>query len=87
MILKDRHRSDYDKGHNKHNKRDREPYRRFNKGCCSFGLSCKFDHHCSVKKCGKFGQAAHICRLRYKQTSNSGESGSSGARVPDNSDK
>ena len=74
MLLKDRLRNDYfqrnsfgnngnngnvSKGGNK-----REPCRRFNKGQCTHGLSCKYDHRCSVKKCGKFGHGAHICRLR-----------------------
>ena len=30
---------------------------------CMFSLSCKFDHGCSVPKCGKFVHGAHICRL------------------------
>ena len=50
--------------------RDSEPCRRFNKGRCTFGLSCKFDHRCSVKKCGKFGHGAHQCRLRESSNSN-----------------
>ena len=57
MILKDRLRSGdnafFQKGNfaaGKGNKKDREPCRRFNKGRCTFGLSCKFDHRCSVKK-------------------------------------
>ena len=67
MILKDRIRSDQgpQKGGNgdKVNKRDREPCRRFNRGKCTFGLSCHFDHCCSVPECGKFGHSAHVCRL------------------------
>ena len=55
-------------------KRDQEPCRRFNKGRCSYGLSCKFDHRCSVKKCGKWGHGAHICRVRLaEQNSGNGE--------------
>ena len=42
----------------------REPCRRYNKGKCTFGLSCNCDHRCSVPKCGKFGHGAHICRMR-----------------------
>ena len=69
MLLKDRVKNNnslFQKGHlpgGKQNKKDREPCRRFNKGKCTFGLSCKFDHRCSVPKCGKFGHGAHICRL------------------------
>ena len=55
-------------GGNRQNKKDKEPCRRFNKGKCTFGLACKFDHHCSVKKCGKFRHGAHICRLRASET-------------------
>ena len=33
---------------------------RFNRGRCSYGMNCKFDHRCNV--CMKFGHGAHICR-------------------------
>ena len=33
-----------------------------------FVLSCKFDHRCSVRKCGKFGHGAHVFRLRNSQS-------------------
>ena len=33
---------------------------RFNKGKCTAGLSCKYDHRCL--ECGKFGHGEHICR-------------------------
>ena len=65
-LLKDRLCNEhqfFQKGNGK-NKRDREPCRRFNKGRCSNGLSCKFDHRCSIDRCRKFGHGAHICRLR-----------------------
>ena len=42
----------------------KEICKRFNRGTCTYGLRCKFDHHCAVKKCGKFGHGAHICRKR-----------------------
>ena len=66
MILKDRLRGESSYSHkgNRQNKRDREPHKRFNRGKCSYGLSCKFDHRCSVPKCGKFGHGAHICRMK-----------------------
>ena len=83
MLMKDRVRNDnsyFNKGTPK-SKRDREPCRRFNKGRCTFGLSCKFDHRCSVKKCGKFGHGAHICHLRNTEGEGgkTGESSGSGA--------
>ena len=76
MILRDRIRNEnsfFQRGHfnskggNSGNKRDKEPCRRFNRGHCTFGLSCKYDHRCSVPKCGKFGHGAHICRLRLAE--------------------
>ena len=70
MILKDRIR--HDGGGNNHhrggNGKKKEPCKRFNQGRCIFGLSCKFDHRCSVKNCGKFGHGAHICRMRDTTT-------------------
>ena len=38
--------------------------KRFNKGICTKGFSCKYDHRCAVPECGKFGHGAHICRLK-----------------------
>ena len=49
-------------------KKDREPCRHFNKGRCTYGLSCHYDHRCSVKKCRKFGHGVHICHLRNTET-------------------
>ena len=34
--------------------------KRFNKGKCSFGAGCRFEHRC--KYCKKFGHGMHICR-------------------------
>ena len=39
-----------------------EPCKHFNKGLCTAGASCKYDHRCMVKECGKWGHGAHICR-------------------------
>ena len=73
ILLKDWLRNDngyFQRGHfsgngsGHQNKKDKEPCRRFNRGRYTFGLSCKYDHRCSVPKCGKFGHRAHICRLR-----------------------
>ena len=41
----------------------KEICKRFNKGKCTYGRGCKFDHRCAIKHCGKFGHGAHICRL------------------------
>ena len=66
IYLKDRLRND---GHNFHgsggmpsNKRKKDACKRFNKGLCTAGLSCKYDHQCLG--CGKFGHGAHICRRK-----------------------
>ena len=69
MLLKDRlrNKNSFFQCGGRQNKRDKEPCRRFNKGRCTFGLSCKYDHRCSVKKCGKFGHGAHICHLRHTE--------------------
>ena len=32
---------------------------RFNRGKCSYGMNCKFNHRCGV--CSKFGHGAHSC--------------------------
>ena len=70
MLLKDRLRNDnsfFQKGSfgsgGKQNRKDKEPCKRFNKGRRTFGLSCRYDHRCSVKKCEKFGHGAHVCQL------------------------
>ena len=39
----------------------KEPCHRFNKGLCMAGTSCKYDHRCTVKTCGKWGHGTHIC--------------------------
>ena len=43
-------------------KHKKEICKHFNKGLCSAGKSCKYDHRCL--ECGKFGHSAHICRKR-----------------------
>ena len=42
----------------------KEPCWWFNVGKCNKGNSCKYEHWCTVEKCGKFGHGAHICRKR-----------------------
>ena len=76
MLLKDRVRNNnnslFQKGSG--GKKRGEPCRRFNRGKCTFGLSCRYDHRCAVKKCGKFGHGAHICRLRHTEGDDHGHS-------------
>ena len=63
MILKDRIKS-HGGFHLKGGKGGRkEICKRFNKGCCAYGLACRYDHCCTIKKCGKYRHGAHICRL------------------------
>ena len=47
-----------------------EPCRRFNRGKCNFGPSCKYEHRCSYNSCAKFGHAFVNCRkaIADKQT-------------------
>ena len=69
MILKDRIKQfDHQQkvGHGSGYKQKKEICKHFNKGLCTAGLSCKYDHHCL--ECGKFGHGAHICQKR-NQTS------------------
>ena len=54
----------FQKGSHSGGKKRGEPCNRFNKGICMYGLSCHYDHHCSVKSSGKWGHGVHICRLR-----------------------
>ena len=83
MLLKDRIHNDNayfqcggGGGFGKQNKKSGEICKRLNRGNCTFGLSCRYEHHCSVPKCGKFGHGAHICRLRLatEAQANSGSS-------------
>ena len=46
-------------GFRRNGQKVKENCRRFNKGKCPNGASCKYDHRCN--KCGKFGHGAHIC--------------------------
>ena len=38
----------------------KEICKRFNKGKCTSGYKCNYDHRCLI--CGKFGHGVHICR-------------------------
>ena len=69
MILKDRVKTDGNyRGvsgfkNNRSGGGHKEICKQFNRGKCTFGLSCRYDHRCAVPKCGKFGHGAHICHL------------------------
>ena len=76
MILKDRLKNDNSYFQNRNHPRNgkgKEICRRFNKGHCSFRLSCRYDHRCSVPKCGKYSHGEHQCRNR-NQNQNGQES-------------
>ena len=64
MILKERLRNDYNKtgSFNSSKGGKKETCKRFNKGKCTSGLSCRYEHKCL--NCGKFGHGAHICRKK-----------------------
>ena len=75
MYFKDRLKSYPNRGGfgNHGFKKKKDECRRFNKGTCTTGASCRYDHRCT--ECGKFGHGAHICRRRLnKQGSNSSNS-------------
>ena len=55
-------------------KTKKEACKRFNRGQCTAGLSCKYKHRCTVPECGKFGHGAHICRKRNNQSNPSNAS-------------
>ena len=50
----------------------KEICKRFNKGKCTQGYRCHYDHRCL--NCGKFGHGAHICRAN-KNNESPGHSG------------
>ena len=47
-------------GHDNKRGRAHKICRKFNRGCCTYGSSCKFEHQCSY--CFKLGHAAVNCR-------------------------
>ena len=67
------------------NKRSGEICKCFNKGRCMFGLSCRYEHRCSVPKCRKYGHGAHICRLRNQSMESGDKETSSSMDVSTNS--
>ena len=74
MCLKDRIKGmsdDYRSGSSARKNRKGEACKCFNKGKCTAGLSCKYNHRCTVPDCGKFGHGAHICHKRNQNTNSS----------------
>ena len=51
------------------NKNKKDPCWKFNRGKCTYSLSCRFDHRCAL--CSKFGHGSHICRRANRNTNNS----------------
>ena len=84
MYLKDRIKIDESRKHGGsnggNNYKKKEPCQRYNKGLCTAGSACRYEHCCTVPGCGKFGHGAHICRKRIKGDSgaDSSQGGSSG---------
>ena len=76
MCLKDQ--ISHDHNQNKYGsgaKIRKEICQRFNRGQCSNGRNCKYDHRCL--ECGKFGHGAHICRnKKSKESTTTGIGGS-----------
>ena len=81
MCLKDRIRQTADStsaGNQQQQKnKSSEICHRFNKGKCTYGMNCRYQHRCSLPKCGKYGHGAHICRRRHDANSGWTESGKS----------
>ena len=57
--------------------------KRFNKGRCTFGSRCRFEHHCTY--CFKFGHGFHNCRKRaadYKERESNKQNGGHHQNAP-----
>ena len=65
----------------------KEPCRRFQRGNCSYGINCIYDHRCNI--CNKWGHGAHICRRRsgYNEGENRRSSGGQGYSSGNNQNK
>ena len=63
------------------NGKDREICWLFNKGHCSYGHSCKFDHRCAY--CNKQGHSKQNCRLRMKDKHEKGDSNNNAVKKDD----
>ena len=79
--LKDRHKSSSfaasgassDSGSHKKKSGRREICFRFNRGKCSYGDRCKFEHKCGI--CNRYGHGAHNCRRGYEHTRSGNDHG------------
>ena len=63
MYLKDRNKQGYSSEYGSRNDKrakQRDICYRFNRGKCTYGNNCKFEHRCAI--CNKFGHGAHNCR-------------------------
>ena len=69
----------YGKGDKKGSKKD--ICWRYNKGKCTYGNNCKFEHRCNT--CNKYGHGAHICRRNSKGDNNGNDRGGNN-NAPDN---
>ena len=58
LRLRDRHQEQANKNYHKGGKRKDHCWR-FNRGRCTYGDRCKFDHRCAI--CRKHGHGAHNC--------------------------
>ena len=47
-------------GNSNSNSRTKKNCWKYNRGKCSYGFSCKFEHHCGI--CNRYGHGAHNCR-------------------------
>ena len=56
--------------------RKKEVCWRYNRGRCSFGGNCKFDHRCGI--CGKFGHGGSVCRRLQSNDRNNNYNNNSG---------
>ena len=65
----------------------KEPCKRYNRGKCTYGARCRYEHRCAIKKCGKFGHGAHICRLRDQSNETGGNSDASAKQGKSSEDK
>ena len=61
MIIKDRIKFAENNQFGKNKSKSGEICKLFNRGKCTYGLSCRYEHRCAVKRCGKYGHGAHIC--------------------------
>ena len=83
ICLRDRiRRSDesFNGAHFSNKKRKGENCRRFNKGKCTAGTSCRCDHRCDA--CGKWGHGAHICRNKVGNSPATGNKNQSACHTP-----